>query len=327
MNKISDIKRIKVDLLKLKPVDSQKRVYESYNKFLKQFIKNGKLKKKYSDITSCPLCKKNSTKDSFMTVDGFSYTLCDNCQTIFNSPRLKIEYLDKMYKNGEYNNYSKKLVSTGDLIRTNTTEVRKFEQINSLFDSCGELLDIGCGTGVFLSIAKKNGWRCIGVEPSQAASKIANDSIGNIFNQSFKKFKIKKKFDCISFWGVLEHLTDPKEQLSKAVGMLKKNGVIVFEVPSSDSILMQYVAKYKLTPFRFIESSRHLTFFSKKAIENICIENNLEIEYIESNGLDLQTVLLQEFDDKTIESIMNLQQIIDKELLSDHYRVFLRKKL
>ena len=115
-------------------------------------------------------------------------------------------------------------------------------------------------------------------------------------------------------------------QITKAASMLNKEGVIVFEVPSADSLLMQYVVKHGLVPYRFMESARHLTFFSHKSIDMICQEIDLKLEFIESNGLDIQTILLQEFEDEIIEKIMNIQQLIDENLLSDHYRVFLRKK-
>ena len=326
MKNINKIKRIQVDLLKLKPIDEQKSVYNSYKNYLKLFLNNEDISKKYFEDSNCPMCKKNKNNSNLMKIDSFIYIRCDNCDTIFNSPRLKIEYLEKMYREGEYNNYVKKLVLPGDHIRENVTEVRKFEQINSLFSIPGNILDIGCGTGVFLGIALKNGWDCTGVELSKEGARIADDLVGNIFNTSFDNFKTETQFDCISFWGVLEHVLNPIEQLSKAVKMLKENGVIVFEVPSADSLLMQYVSKFKLNPYRFIESARHLSFFSRKSINTICDNLDLEIEYIESNGLDIQTVLLHQFDDDIVQKLMNLQQLVDENLLSDHYRVFLRKK-
>ena len=48
------------------------------------------------------------------------------------------------------------------------------------------------------------------------------------------------------------------------------------------------------------------------------------IEYIETNGLDIQTILMEEFDNQTTDKIMNIQDIINDLLLGDHYRVFLR---
>ena len=45
----------------------------------------------------------------------------------------------------------------------------KLNLINSLQTSKGTLLDIGAGTGEFLSVAKKDSWQCVGVEPNKKA--------------------------------------------------------------------------------------------------------------------------------------------------------------
>ena len=89
---------------------------------------------------------------------------------------------------------------------------------------------------------------------------------------------------------------------------------------------MQYLLRFDLNPYRFIESARHLSFFTRKSLEILCKDNNLTLEYIESNGLDLQTILLHEFEDKIVNKLMKIQQIFDSSLISDHYRCFLRKK-
>ena len=325
MDKIEKIKRIKVDLLKLKPIEDQKNVYESYKKFLAQYFDEGLPDEKYFTSINCPLCDSNNDR-TLAEIDSFFYIRCGNCSAIYNSPRIKKDFLEKMYREGEYNNYVTKLTMPGNEIRKNVTEVRKVEQVQSLFNNKGRILDVGCGAGVFLNIAQESGWNCTGIELSSAGSSAASEKGVNRIEKSFDDYETDKKFACITFWGVLEHVVNPIEQITKAASMLKKGGVIVFEVPSADSLLMQYVVQHGLVPYRFIESARHLTFFSHKSIDMICKEIDLSLEFIESNGLDIQTILLQEFEDEIIEKIMKIQQLVDENLLSDHYRVFLRKK-
>jgi len=165
----------------------------------------------------------------------------------------------------------------------------------------------------------------MGIELSSTGAKSTREKGIDVQEISFDEYNTSEKFDCITFWGVLEHVTSPVEQIKKAVTLLNGNGVIVFEVPSADSLLMQYVINKSFTPYRFIESARHLAFYSKKAIDIICRNFDLKLEYIESNGLDIQTILLYELEDEIIEKIKDIQQLVDKNLLSDHYRVFLRK--
>ena len=325
MDRIEKIKRIQVDLLKLKPIKAQKNVYDSYKNYLVQFFEKGLPSENYFERISCPICDNNSD-NKLMEIDSFQYIRCNNCGTIYNSPRLKKEFLEQMYREGEYENYVKNLTLPAEQIRKNVTEVRKVEQVKSLFNTPGKILDVGCGAGVFLSTAAKNGWNCTGIELSGTGAKSAREKGINVEEISFDDYITSEKFDCITFWGVLEHVVNPIEQLNKAVSLLSENGMIVFEVPSSDSLLMQYIIKNNFIPYRFIESVRHLSFFSRKSIDIICQKNDLKLEYIESNGLDIQTILLHEFKAEIIEKIKNIQQINDENLLSDHYRVFLRKQ-
>jgi 2-polyprenyl-3-methyl-5-hydroxy-6-metoxy-1,4-benzoquinol methylase len=326
MTDIKDIKRISVDLVALKPIEIQKSVYLSYRNYLNKYFNNGVENLKYFEAVSCPICNVNND-DVLFTIDDFKYQKCHSCKSIYNSPRLKKTCLEEMYVAGEYENYVKKLTLPGDTIRKNLTEVRKFNQIDSLFDRKGNLLDVGCGAGVFITIAAENGWRCTGIELSTAGSSAAKKHGVNIVESTFDEFESSEKFDCITFWGVLEHVTNPMSFLKKALSILNDNGVIVFESPSANSILTQYVIDNEFVPYRFIENGRHLTFFSSEAIDMICETSNCRIEHIESNGLDIQTVLLHEFDENIIDKLMELQKIIDAKLLSDHYRVFLRKNL
>ena len=188
------------------------------------------------------------------------------------------------------------------------------------------LLDVGCGGATFLDVCKQNGWSVEGVDPSPSShhSALENYRI-NVHHGDFGQVEFNKSFDVITLWGVLEHMSDPIATIKKAESLLNKGGIIAFEVPSADCFLSEYLKKYNFPPTRYIESGRHNIFFSKKIIRKISKKFNLEVEFIESNGLDIQTILLEEFDIKTTEKIVNIQDILNDLLLGDHYRVFLRK--
>ena len=89
--------------------------------------------------------------------------------------------------------------------------------------------------------------------------------------------------------------------------------------------ILDYLKKYSFSPTRYIESGRHNIFFSKKIIEKISNNLNMKVELIETNGLDLQTIFLENFDIKITDKIIRMQDILNDLLLGDHYRVFLKK--
>ena len=325
MEPIKSIKRIAVDLLKLKPITSQKKVYNAYKTYLENLLSDELRIKNCLEYISCPMCD-GFESQLVSVIDNFKYVKCKNCNSIYNNPRLKDKYLKQMYSDGIYKEYTSNLTIPGNQIRSNLTEVRKVEQVNSLFKNKGKLLDVGCGAGTFLKIANKSGWNTTGIEISNSASAKSKKENLKVLNINFNNFSSNEKFDCITFWGFLEHVINPLQQIKKAKSILNDNGIIVFEVPSSDCLLMEYIIDEGLTPFRFIESARHLTFFSKEAIKNICNLYNLKLVHLETNGLDIQTILLNQFNKVTTKKLMNIQKIVDQQLLGDHYRVFLKNK-
>ena len=95
------------------------------------------------------------------------------------------------------------------------------------------------------------------------------------------------------------------------------------EFPSSDSMLMSYIMKNKYDAPRYLEKGRHL-FFGKKFIEILENKIDLKIHDIETNGLDIQTIIGEKVKVKRIE-IFSMQEYLDNNLMSDHYRVALKK--
>ena len=124
---------------------------------------------------------------------------------------------------------------------------------------------------------------------------------------------------------MLEHISDPIATIKKAKELLNNDGMVIFEVPSADCFISEYLKKNNFSPTRYIESGRHNIFFSKKVISQFAEKFNLKIEYLETNGLDIQTILLEEFENETTDKIINIQDTLNDLLLGDHYRVFMRK--
>ena len=122
----------------------------------------------------------------------------------------------------------------------------KLPKISSFFKSPGTLLDIGCGSGSLLKECQDIGWDVYGVDPSEEAVKVAKETYGLTIKQcTFESYDDDQKFDCIVCIGI-EHLQDPMECIAKATQLLNKNGILFFEAPSADSLLMKHLAKHSI---------------------------------------------------------------------------------
>jgi len=138
----------------------------------------------------------------------------------------------------------------------------------------GSLLDIGCGTGDFLSAAKNNGWKVTGIEPNENARIKANSKTDN------KVFDIAKlenlpvdSFDVITLWHVLEHLPNLEEQIQVFKKLLKSNGSLIIAVPNHKSFDANYYADF----WAAYDVPRHLWHFSQSSIKNLFRKFQIEL--------------------------------------------------
>src|SRR5882757_8075038 len=103
----------------------------------------------------------------------------------------------------------------------------------------GELLDIGCGTGNFLSAAREVGYGVTGIELDRNAARFAKERLGlqNILPLSISEFAEQHKgerFDVVTFFEVLEHQAAPVEFLQRVSMVLKAKGTIALSVPNRE---------------------------------------------------------------------------------------------
>ena len=93
------------------------------------------------------------------------------------------------------------------------------------------LLDVGCGTGVFLYEMKKLGHNVCGLELDERYANFLKQKKIKVFTKKLKKFKTSKKFDLLTFNKVLEHVNDPLQMLKNCKRLLKQKGILYVELP------------------------------------------------------------------------------------------------
>lgn len=128
----------------------------------------------------------------------------------------------------------------------------------------GNILDVGCGGGVFLYTFQKYfpKWETLGIEPTEGFADIAKEKGINIIYGYLKKDTLNKKFDLITLLLVLEHVDNFKEMLLILKHYLKEQGLLYIEVPSDKDI--GYLPS---SHDRFM--CEHNVIFSKEVLENI----------------------------------------------------------
>jgi 2-polyprenyl-3-methyl-5-hydroxy-6-metoxy-1,4-benzoquinol methylase len=96
------------------------------------------------------------------------------------------------------------------------------------------LLDIGCGWGDFLHVARCGGWPVSGFEFSESVAQVAREKyglsvrVGSLEDMGYPP----RSFDLITMWHVLEHLREPRAALVHIETLLSPGGLLVLEVPN-----------------------------------------------------------------------------------------------
>lgn len=145
----------------------------------------------------------------------------------------------------------------------------------------GNILEIGCLSGKILSILKKDGWKCYGMdiidEPKNFDKEInfvkhnVEDSLP--FEDSF--------FDVIYAGEVIEHLYDTDKFLKEVNRILKFNGHFIITTPNIASLINRFLLLFGNHP-RYVEYRKggagHIHFYILNIMESQLNDSGFEIE-------------------------------------------------
>ncbi|MCK5451776.1 MAG: class I SAM-dependent methyltransferase [Candidatus Omnitrophica bacterium] len=145
------------------------------------------------------------------------------------------------------------------------------------------LLDYGCGLGYLMEVAAKHNFNVSGIEYNEfAVTYIKNQYNYDVrhFDGGNDYFDKSKKFDVITFFDVIEHLTEPEKALKMAFDGLEDNGVLAILTMDMSSP----VARVLDEKFEDIRRRDHIYFFSRKNLRQFLLKNNFEILKIKKFG-------------------------------------------
>lgn len=171
---------------------------------------------------------------------------CDSCGFVYVNPMPDLS--------GYYKNTVDEIYLNSKKQRLRTAEISVQEILR--FKESGNLLEIGCSTGHFLDVASKH-FKVEGIELSEWAYKEALKR-HKVYNMPLSELNLQKKFDVITLFEVIEHVTDPSKELDLIFDLLKPGGLLVISTPDIDGWLPRLMGK-KWWQFM----GMHLCYFSK----------------------------------------------------------------
>lgn len=235
-----------------------------------------------NNIINCPVCEGTnqssylSAVDHNVSGDAFNIVKCDACGFRFTNPIPTEQTIGAYYKSENYISHSstKKGIINKVYHIVRNRAIQQKERLVSRLTSQKSLLDIGCGTGDFLSHCKKQGWQVMGLEPDADARKIAkqNNDIDSFDLEHLDQIASESK-DVITMWHVLEHVYHLNRDIASYKRILKKGGHLVVAVPNCNS----HDAQHYGTHWAAYDLPIHLYHFTQADIQKLFKKHEMEL--------------------------------------------------
>jgi SAM-dependent methyltransferase len=257
----------------------------------------------------CPVCRAPATRLRYV-ITRFRVYDCETCALVYLWPQIDDaevrELFERLYTEGEGS--VPELATYYDFTRTDAPDnplVQIYERwLDAIERECGpgRLLDIGCGTGLFLAVARRRGWQPYGVDDCGAATAHARDHFGlDVWDGQFADFAERQglRFDAITMWDIIEHSRDPVALLSAARSALAPGGVIGISTPNQRSILdlvaglLYRASRGRITrPLEKFYIEQHFLYFTPATLRAALGRASLEAVRIDRELTELRRLSL-----------------------------------
>jgi len=214
-----------------------------------------------SKDVGCNLCNSDEF-EVVQEIQPYKIVRCKYCQLLYLNPQPLGEEITKTYTEDYYS------ASWGKDIAENKFRLKNVER----FRKGGRLLDVGCGIGAFLKLARQNGWQVSGLEVSEFATKYVNEELNiECFLGSLENLNSpSNSYDVITLWHVIEHMRNPLEALKKANRLLSKKGMIFLATPNQNFWEIRISANRRISVNKdLVEKERHLHFFAPHSLKKM----------------------------------------------------------
>jgi len=243
---------------------------------------------------------------------GYDLVQCRNCNLITVNPMSSRDTIRAFYRDEYFEKDYKCGVKGHSYYEEESSTIEKAKQVLSLVNILkpqGILLEIGCAGGIFLNQAQKDDYQVEGVEVSLSMSQKAQELYGVKVRQGdFEEVEFaSESFDVICMFDVFEHLRNPKEVLKKTHRILKPEGIVVIDVPTTKNALafrlsvnllkvLRKIRRISLPPYHLYEymPSTLQRFLNQTGFESKDVHKYAALpwKYLNEDGSGLTRIVL-----------------------------------
>ncbi len=191
----------------------------------------------------CKICNNNELR--VIAMKGKNYqdltsVICTGCGLVHSYPIPTEDELESYYRKQYRSDYKSAYTpQRKHIVRYSRNATDRLSRLLQFTDNKAKLLDVGSGSGEFLYMAKLSGFDVLGIEPHEGYSTYTRDTFDTpVITSTIDNAEIgEETIDVITLHHVLEHLQNPLAALDNLYRWLKKDGVIMIDVPDIESTL------------------------------------------------------------------------------------------
>lgn len=228
----------------------------------------------YEKHTSCLLCESKNIK-ALKGYEKHYLVKCSNCDFVFTERIPTLEELIKHYEGYGRNDYLSPIT------------IKRYHELLDSFEpyrKTNKLIDVGCGIGHFLSIAKERGWEVYGTEFTDEAIEICEKKgikmqQGVLNPENYNS----EEFDIICSFEVIEHIYNPLQEVANFNKILRVGGAAYITTPNFNSISRRYLK----ADWSVIEYPEHLSYYTAKTLNKVFNDHGFKKKWIQTTGVSV----------------------------------------
>lgn len=245
----------------------------------------------------CNLCRSDATDlyhrerlPYFDEMLSFEIVRCRNCGLVYTNPRLVDHNATYLFTDrGDNESIAEHDQTKSRVFARALDEIENTRRVGAE-NPPARLLDIGCGSGHFLAMARERGFEVCGIEPAPTSADYARQQHGlSIMSEDVLQVDLQaESFDVVTAWDVIEHVPDPQAALRKCVSWLRPGGIMALRFPSArwqkikGVILHHWLASARPA----FSPTMHLFFFNEDTFTQMAEKIGLEVIRIKTTPME-----------------------------------------
>ncbi len=230
-----------------------------------------------TNSSGCPICE-STQQQPLKEYNGYLLLKCSDCTFVYTEQRIiATSNYEEAYDDAGMYAF---MIRAAQKTATGEWGARQLWWFKRMalrwIEKAGakSLIDIGCGPGTFMIVARRLGLDVEGIEPTRPAAETAKSLELKVYCGFVEEYvsNNSRTFDVVTCFEVLEHVSDPVAMLRCMEKLVDSEGRLILSVPNVDDPYMLE------QPFPQSMPPIHINFFNKTSLAAALLRAGFVVE-------------------------------------------------